>query len=511
MSKARFAVLLCAALFALVSARCTHAQGDQAGAKPRLIILADMGNEPDEMQQMMHMLMYCNEFDLDGLIAVTGWHLKEGPQPELFHQLVDAYEKVHPKLTQHAAGWPSPAYLRSIVVAGQDKYGSDDVGDGKTSPGSDLIIKALTKDDPRPITVVVNAGSNTLAQALYDYRKGHTHAEVKALLAKLRVHENGAQDNAGAWIAHRFPGIFWIRNNNQTYGYMGNGGPYVWQPYPKTGRGQHQWAEENVMRNHGALGEAYPYRFRAPGTSTLEGGGTTPWLGLITKGLYDIDHPSWGGWSGRFTATMKENIWSKYKQIAPDEKDDVPFYMYDVDKDSWTDPLDGHVYTDTFAPIFRWRKHIQDDFKARMDWCVMPFDKANHNPVATVDGDKTDTILRRMAKAGEVLTFDATASSDPDKGQSLQYSWWIYKEAGTYAGDVTVADADKARCTVKVPTDGGGKQIHVILDVCDNSPISVMHDYRRIVLDVVSGPSTGDGVGRRPGHRMGDVALVKDQ
>ena len=38
----------------------------------RLIILADMGNEPDEEQQMVHMIMCSNEFDLDALISVTG-------------------------------------------------------------------------------------------------------------------------------------------------------------------------------------------------------------------------------------------------------------------------------------------------------------------------------------------------------------------------------------------------------------------------------------------------------
>lgn len=38
--------------------------------KTRLIIMADMGNEPDEEQQMMHMLMYSNMFDLEGLIGL---------------------------------------------------------------------------------------------------------------------------------------------------------------------------------------------------------------------------------------------------------------------------------------------------------------------------------------------------------------------------------------------------------------------------------------------------------
>ena len=40
--------------------------------KTRLIVLADMGNEPDEVQQMVHMIMYSNEFDIEGLIAVSG-------------------------------------------------------------------------------------------------------------------------------------------------------------------------------------------------------------------------------------------------------------------------------------------------------------------------------------------------------------------------------------------------------------------------------------------------------
>jgi len=40
---------------------------------------------------------------------------------------------------------------------------------------------------------VVNAGSNTLAQALIDYQASHAAAEVHAFVAKLRVFENGSQ------------------------------------------------------------------------------------------------------------------------------------------------------------------------------------------------------------------------------------------------------------------------------------------------------------------------------
>ena len=61
----------------------TFAGEARAGAAShRLIVLADMGNEPDEMQQMVHMLVYANEFDLEGLVAVTGKYLRKKPRPK---------------------------------------------------------------------------------------------------------------------------------------------------------------------------------------------------------------------------------------------------------------------------------------------------------------------------------------------------------------------------------------------------------------------------------------------
>ena len=72
--------------------------------RTRLIILADMGNEPDEEQQIVHMMMYNNEFDLEGLIAVSGAFLnselsrpeKQRVYPELFHEIINAYEEEFP-------------------------------------------------------------------------------------------------------------------------------------------------------------------------------------------------------------------------------------------------------------------------------------------------------------------------------------------------------------------------------------------------------------------------------
>ncbi len=49
-------------------------------------------------------------------------------------------------------------------------------------------------------------------------------------------------------------------------------------------------------------------------------------------------------------------------------------------KDHWIDPQDGKSYDDQYAPIWPWRVAIWNDFKARMDWCVQPYAKANHHP-----------------------------------------------------------------------------------------------------------------------------------
>lgn len=139
-----------------------------ASERARLIVLADMGNEPDEEQQMLHLLMFANEFDVEGLIAVTGKYLRPEDKnpyrqklhPELFTRLIDGYAKVYPNLTLHAAGWPMPEYLHSIVASGQPGYGIAATAEGKANAGSKLIIDAVTKADEQacvPFSVYTEA------------------------------------------------------------------------------------------------------------------------------------------------------------------------------------------------------------------------------------------------------------------------------------------------------------------------------------------------------------------
>jgi hypothetical protein len=315
-------------------------------------------------------------------------------------------------------------------------------------------------------------------------------------VTKLRVFENGAQDNAGAWICSEFPAIHWIRSNYQTYAYGGPGGldgdlssnlgPHCWHPYEYSVSGQNEWLKEHVMTGHGALGKAHPERrFGGPQGKLgfMEGGGTVPWMGLVNRGLFDINHPSWGGWSGRFSARKVPCFWSRHGDIRTDEEKVAPFYMYREVSDTWTNPSTGEILSSDYVPVWRWRPAMYNDLKCRMDWCVQPYDKANHHPVAVFGRDTSDNIIRLQVSPGDTLALDASASHDPD-GDPLEIALWQYAEAGTYPGQVHIATPPQAKTTIAIPTGAAGRQIHLILEVRDKNPIGPLTDYRRIVIDV---------------------------
>ena len=42
---------------------------EQTPAKPRLLVLTDIGGDPDDQQSMIRLMTYANEFEIEGLIA----------------------------------------------------------------------------------------------------------------------------------------------------------------------------------------------------------------------------------------------------------------------------------------------------------------------------------------------------------------------------------------------------------------------------------------------------------
>ncbi|MGA9071051.1 MAG: DUF1593 domain-containing protein, partial [Terracidiphilus sp.] len=169
---------------------------DDFTGKPRLIVLSDIGNEPDDQMSLVRLLVYSNELEIEGLVATTSTWQKTVIHPETMRKLIEAYGQVRPNLLLHAQGWPETQELLSRVYAGQPGYGMAATVEGKSSEGARAIVRAMEREDGRPLWICVWGGANTLAQALMDLRASKPPTEVARLVAKLRVYSISDQDDA---------------------------------------------------------------------------------------------------------------------------------------------------------------------------------------------------------------------------------------------------------------------------------------------------------------------------
>ncbi|MBN1996938.1 DUF1593 domain-containing protein [candidate division KSB1 bacterium] len=432
-------------LIIFVLGSLTFAQGAQL--KPRIINTTDLGADPDDQQSMVRFLVCSNEFDVEGLIVATGCWKTSQNSTAMLDKIVNAYGKVYDNLAVHAEGYPTPEYLRSISVLGQRGYGMGAVGTSKDSPGSEMIIAAVDKDDPRPVWVTGWGGINNVAQAIWKVRNTRSPEELAVFISKLRVFDILGQDDAGAWLTKNFPDLFYIRAT----------GVYGWAP-------SDNWIDLNVQ-NHGPLGAEYPDRQWATE------GDTPSFMHVYPNGINDPEQIEQGGWGGRFSFTKKANLrgMSKVNQIS-DESQYDPYYMY-------TNTSEGS------NAISRWKPAYDNDFEARMDWSITnDYSSANHHPVAVVNGDTTGQVLELTAAPGTTVELNAAGSSDPD-GHSLSYNWIFYREPSTYKKSLVIDHRTTAAPVVNIPSTAGGSELHIILELCDSGEPD-LYAYRRVIIHV---------------------------
>jgi hypothetical protein len=89
--------------------------------KPRIFILTDITNEPDDAESFCRYLTYSNQFRTEGVVAVTSVWLKNKVAPQNLHEIINAYEKVVDNLNAHVhpeSPYPSAESIRSITRSG---------------------------------------------------------------------------------------------------------------------------------------------------------------------------------------------------------------------------------------------------------------------------------------------------------------------------------------------------------------------------------------------------------
>jgi hypothetical protein len=451
----------------------------EAWEKPRVFVLTDIENEPDDAQSLVRFLVYSNQWDVEGFVATTSVHQQNRTAAARIRKIIRAYGEVRDNLNKHEKGFPHAKDLLAVVSEGKALYGMNAVGKGMDSSGSSALIAAADKDDERPLWVTVWGGPNVLAQALWKVRETRSSEELAAFVKKLRVYTIADQDDSGPWIRKNFPDLHYIASPG-----VHTGGGYhlaTWSGISGdkfharfTGADfsivDNPWLDRNVRRK-GPLGAEYPH------TEYLMEGDTPSFLGLINNGLNSPDNPNWGGWGGRY------EFYTPHFQKQMLEPETRPLWTNARDE---VLGVDGNWHTTNHATIWRWREAYQNDFAARMDWTISSVKDANHPPVVKLSHSN-----KLKAKPNQKVVLNASKSSDPD-GDTLSYEWFYYKEPGSFTTSqarsgqpVQVNDFDQAKAWFTVPTRRVLRNgtMHFIVAVTDHGSPRLTR-YQRVIVDV---------------------------
>jgi len=254
-----------------------------ADARPRIIVSTDIGGTDfDDFQSLVHLFVYADRFDIEGLISSP-----YGPGPgrkKYILKVIDCYERDYPNLKTYSDQYPAPDVLRAISKQGAlDSAGRR--GFGRPTEGSDWIIRCARRNDPRPLWILVWGGIDDLAQALHD---------DPSIAPKLRVYFIGGPNKkwsaaAYDYIAREHPGLWLIEANSTYYGWFVGGN--------QNGECGNDSFVATHIAGQGALGEFFArgIRFDSQTRSTIKMGDTPSLVYLLGKTPEDPASDSWGG------------------------------------------------------------------------------------------------------------------------------------------------------------------------------------------------------------------------
>lgn len=430
--------------------------------KPRLIATTD--GEVDDRSTMIRFLLYSCDFDIAGIVQNNSKFQKSGHSTEKWiEKELDQYEVVLPALRIHNPDYPDADSIRAVLRLGNENSNDLNVAPPdmatKNTPGEQLIINTLLDDDPRPVHVSCWGGANTVASALWRLKSSgeYTTEQFNKAVSKIRIYCIWYQDGGGQWIednikeAYIFEAYRW--DNVWDYeSWDGNpkgktsSSPKDVQEYMTS-----TWLKNNVKTNHGPLGALTPQSY-------ISEGDTPSWLDAVNNGLEAHTDYMLGGWGGRGVY-------------------DSPLTQPNHITDGGSLADDGNKN----KMYWRWVIAAQNDFAARIDWCVAStYNAANHQPVAKIVGENVRTV-----SVGETVTLDASPTSDPD-GNDLSYNWWQYYDADNASTKLIISrNASKNNALFFVPNEPG-KQLQIICEVTDNGE-PILKSYQRIIFNIISG------------------------
>ncbi|MGT2756165.1 DUF1593 domain-containing protein [Streptococcus ovuberis] len=482
--------------------------------RPRTIVTTD--GEIDDINSFIRLLLYTNDLDVAGIILTSSkFHYSGTADKPAYRwtgttwipEMIERYATVYPNLIKHDPNYPSPDHLHSLYHIGNIA----DVGDmAEETDGSNHMVSVLLDDNPQPVYIQTWGGTNTTARALKTIQERYEGTPEWPAIKK-KVEDKAVlyiilnqDDTYEQYIAKHWD--LTIVNDYTNFGFFA----YVWRYLPEKTQAvfQPEWFKKQI-KNKGALLDQYaligdghylegePDEFQF-GTqdyldkhpevkpySFISEGDSPSYFYLLAQGLRGFEHPTYGGWGGRFDLLHGKTYGNKTADYNPET---------------------GRFETE--YSIARWIPDIQADFAARANWCVAErFDQAVHYP------EFTEQSRDISVQAGQTITLSDPAS-DPN-GFPLTYKWSCYYEASSYwdlsqvplqmvmgkLGDMEIpiaqhsepmlleaefpmAGSDSSEVTFTIPADAQlGDTFHILLEVA-NQAETPLKSYQRYILIV---------------------------
>ncbi len=453
----RFLVLpLVFALCSLVGATETilnlsdsKAKSPPGKAKLRVFVETDAGGDPDDEQSMVRFLLYAKEWDIEGIICTLSVARKgENLNPErtglgIVRRLIQAYGACFPNLLLHDPDYPKPEWLLERTVSGYED----------SEEGVNRIVAAVDAPDPRPIWFMnwgtAGSASSSLKRALDRVLKERGPSGYAAFKKRICLSSSDQFGEHTTRILPPFP--IWV----DTFRPEMDKRRWYWRFSAITAKAGGFDIQRDMLTGHGPLGALYPTNT----THKQKEGDSMSFLYLVPTGMNDPRHPNWGSWAGRYGPN-------------PAQKG-LPYYWANQ-PDTWQ----GTTHREN--SLIRFAVDLQNDFRARLEYCVKPFKGANHPPQVILNQIHGTEIVHLAVTPGQSQKMSAVGSKDPD-GNALSYDWRVYAEAGSYPGKVTVQNANNPEAEITLPKDLGSDSIHILLTVKD-SGIPSLTRYRRVVF-----------------------------
>ena len=305
--------------------------GALAGDRMRVIIGTDAGRgDHDDEQSLVHFLLYADLFDIEGFIATTG-NGGTGKTSAIL-EVIDAYSGDYDKLKTYSSNYPSPAYLKSVVVMGESVK-APSAGYKKPTAGSELIIKAAKKNDPRPLYICFWGGVTDLAQAVHD------DPSIKSKIRGLAIGSVRQDRNAGKYLINNHKDLWLVRMEDSNKG--------MWYGGYQSGNYSNGNFAEIHIKGHGVLGSYYWNIKKEDGTypRRIREGDTSSFLYLLRG---DPNHPTKEHWGGRFQKSATKQ-WVDRQELQYSKKS-----------------ADGKTWYG-LETVSKWRVNFLDEYEKRMD------------------------------------------------------------------------------------------------------------------------------------------------